>query len=64
MNIEESLQTVYLFVNSFLVLQIRYWSQLNLTVQNVDNGNKLKYEFTGLKQDTYYFFEVGWSCLD
>lgn len=41
-----------------LTYKIRYWSQLNLTVQNVDNGNKLKYELTGLKQDTYYFFEV------
>ncbi|XP_068747816.1 uncharacterized protein [Montipora capricornis] len=41
-----------------LTYKIRYWSQLNLTVQNVDNGNKLKYELGDLKQDTYYFFEV------
>ena len=48
---------VYAYLS--FTLQIQYWSAADPgNVQNTNVGHTLSKNFTGLMQDTYYFFEV------
>lgn len=48
---------VYAYLS--FTLQIQYWSAADPpTVKTINVGLNLSKTFTGLMQDTYYFFEV------